>query len=67
LAGEGFGTVNNHYYTDLDCVGCNSFGVGIDGTDFPNYFFDSTTSPLFDTWDFVTVWQQSPGDYPTLR
>jgi hypothetical protein len=42
------------------------YGVNI-GNSEPNYFFNNSSNPPLDQWDFSTIWRANPGALPTLR
>ncbi len=48
--------------SNIGCTAVNT--VGVPNT---NYFFNNTTNPPLDTWDFDTVWLEQEGTYPVLR
>ncbi|KKR13355.1 MAG: Surface protein containing Ig-like protein domain-like protein, partial [Candidatus Falkowbacteria bacterium GW2011_GWA2_39_24] len=53
---------SNCYQTaSVNCTGKNS------GNADPNYWFNSSTNPPFNQWDFNTVWDTNAESYPTLQ
>lgn len=74
---ESEGQITNSYYDmersltfcvddheSVDPEGCT--GVNGENSD-ENYFFNNTTNPPLDEWDFENIWQTQTIDYPVLR
>jgi hypothetical protein len=68
-------SLNNSWWTgastyavggDIETPPETSLGArGTDQTDI-TYFYDSD-SAFYSTWDFVNIWQENEGGFPTLR
>jgi len=50
----------------LDCVGSGS-GTDCSTVTSASAFFDNSTQPPLDQWDFVNVWQRCPNTYPAIQ
>lgn len=67
------GVIDNSYWYDLGLLNpsfCYPDGEQSEGCikiqSQPDYFYSSSNEPM-KSWNFVNVWQENVGDYPTLK